>query len=145
MTVGVLTVRALEALDLPSAWRLIAQLREQLSAEEFCRRVSRQRELGYMLFGAFDRSFLRGVIGMRIAATLARGEHLHIDDLVVDIPFRSSGIGRVLMDFAEAWATDHGCQSVFLDSRPEVLPFYSRLGYEPHTATLVRKRVTSAQ
>lgn len=145
MTVGWLTVRALEDADLPSAWRLIAQLREQLSADEFYRRVSRQRELGYMHFGAFDGHVLHGVIGLRIAATLARGEHLHIDDLVVDIPSRGSAVGRVLMEFAEAWAANHGCQSVFLDSRAEVLPFYSRLGYEPHTATLVRKRVTPAE
>jgi GNAT superfamily N-acetyltransferase len=78
---------------------------------------------------------------MRPVTTFARGDHLHIDDLVVDADHRGGGIGRRLMAFAEDWAKARSLVSIFLDSRPEVLNFYSALGYSPHTATLVRKRL----
>jgi GNAT superfamily N-acetyltransferase len=83
-------------------------------------------------------------MGMRPVDTLARGHHLHVDDLVVDAAHRNARIGEALMAFAERWAVEHGCTSVFLDARAEALRFYSRLGYAPHTATLVRKRIEPA-
>lgn len=118
----------------------MAQLRTHLDEAEFRRRVLRQRSLGYQVYGGFNaEGVLVGVMGMRPVATLARGEHLHVDDVVVDASLRSAGIGRALMTFAETWAQNLGLQSVFLDSRPEAMNFYKALGYTPHTATLVRK------
>ena len=71
--------------------------------------------------------------------TIARGEHLHVDDLVVTAAARGRGIGAALLSTIEAAARADGCRSVFLDSRPEVLGFYATAGYAPHTAVLVRK------
>jgi GNAT superfamily N-acetyltransferase len=141
VTVSSIEVRVLSEADMHRAFGLVHQLRDHLDIEAFDRLTGRQRDFGYVMFGAFAGADLVGVIGMRIVSTLARGEHLHVDDLVVESSRRGDGIGRALMGFAEQWASEHGCQSIFLDSRPEVLNFYSRLGYQPHTATLVRKRV----
>jgi ribosomal protein S18 acetylase RimI-like enzyme len=78
---------------------------------------------------------------MRPVATLARGSHLHVDDLVVDNTQRGSGIGAALMEYAERYARDHGLAAVFLDSRADVVGFYDRLGYSAHPAQLMRKSV----
>lgn len=125
--------------ELEAVFPVVAELRTHLDREEFVYAVKRQAALGYELWGAFEGRALVGAIGFRSAHTLARGAHLHVDDLVVTQSRRKSGIGRALLELAEKEARRHGFDSVFLDSRPEVLPFYYALGYAPHTATLLRK------
>jgi GNAT superfamily N-acetyltransferase len=125
--------------ELEAVFPVVAELRTHLDREEFVYAVRRQAAMGYELWGAFEGRALVGAIGFRSAHTLARGAHLHVDDLVVTQSRRKSGIGRALLELAEKEARRHGFDSVFLDSRPEVLPFYYALGYAPHTATLLRK------
>ena len=129
--------------ELEAAFPVVAELRTHLDREEFVYAVKRQAALGYELWGAFEGRALVGAIGFRSAHTLARGAHLHVDDLVVTQSRRKSGVGRALLEMAEKEARRHGHDSVFLDSRPEVLPFYYALGYAPHTATLLRKALKS--
>jgi len=135
-------VRRLETGELATAFPVVRELRSHLDGEEFLARVERQRSLGYELLGAFRGGALVGVLGMRPVETLARGLHLHVDDLVVRDKERGTGVGRVLLDFAERDAARRGLGAVFLDSRREAIGFYERLGYEAHTAPLMRKRLT---
>lgn len=136
-----LRIRRLHETELDGAYLVVHQLRTQLKIEEFRARVARQAALGYELIGAFEQRALVGVLGMRPVETLARGLHLHVDDLVVDKAVRRSGIGRALLEFAERDAVERGLSAVFLDSRREVIPFYERFGYSSHDAVLMRKRV----
>ncbi|MCG2600799.1 MAG: GNAT family N-acetyltransferase, partial [Achromobacter sp.] len=103
----------------PSAWAqafpLIKQLRA-LDEAEFLQRVRRQSHSGYELVGAYRDGKLIGVMGMRPVHTLARGPHLHVDDLVVDEAVRGSGAGRALMAYAEADARARGMGAVFRDA-----------------------------
>jgi len=141
MTTGAVEVRELEDAELPEAFEVVRQLRGHLSPEEFLRRVAAQRLCGYRAYGVRSEGRLVGFVGFRPVATLARGDHLHVDDLVVDRAFRGHGIGTALLAHAEAWAEDRGLEAAFLDSRSDALGFYSALAYEPHTAVLVRKRL----
>jgi ribosomal protein S18 acetylase RimI-like enzyme len=135
-----LTIRPIRLDERDSAYLLLHQLRERLGYEEFLARLERQQRAGYQLLGAFtDR--LVGLIGWRPVETMARGPHLHIDDLVVDEGLRQQGIGKALLDHAEAYARALGYTAVFLDSRPAALGFYEKQGYTPHTAPLVRKDI----
>ena|ERR1035437_5363645 len=126
--------------DRVEVFAIIKQLRE-LTYDEFLKRVNQQRIAGYTLIGAFFGEKLVGVIGIRPLSTLARGLHLHIDDLVVDADWKKRGVGKALLCFAEDWAMYRSIRSVFLDSRHEVEGFYKKLGYSPHTAILLRKRL----
>lgn len=141
-----LSIRELGAHDLPAAFAVIRQLRGHLDLPQFQLRVEKQARAGYSLLGAFDSpgGALLGVLGMRPVTTLARGDHLHIDDLVVTEQNRLIGIGKALLQYAERWAAEHALHAVFLDSRHEVVSFYAALGYEPHTAVLMRKRIDVA-
>ncbi|MFY2565538.1 GNAT family N-acetyltransferase [Achromobacter ruhlandii] len=129
----------------PSAWAqafpLIRQLRTALDEAEFLQRVRRQSHGGYELVGAYRDGRLIGVMGMRPVHTLARGPHLHVDDLVVDEAVRGSGAGRALMAYAEADARARGMGAVFLDARPDAIPFYEREQYTLHAAPSMRKLI----
>ncbi|AMG46343.1 N-acetyltransferase [Achromobacter xylosoxidans] len=130
----------------PSAWAqafpLISQLRPALDEAEFLQRVRRQSHGGYELVGAFRDGRLIGVMGMRPVHTLARGPHLHVDDLVVDEAVRGSGAGRALMAYAEADARARGMGAVFLDARPDAIPFYEREQYTLHAAPSMKKVIS---
>ena len=127
----------------PSAWAqafpLIRQLRTALDEAEFLQRVRRQSHGGYELVGAYRDGRLIGVMGMRPVHTLARGPHLHVDDLVVDEAVRGSGAGRALMAYAEADARARGMGAVLLDARPDAIPFYEREQYTRHPAPSMKK------
>ncbi|MBQ2649487.1 GNAT family N-acetyltransferase [Achromobacter dolens] len=130
----------------PSAWAqafpLIRQLRTALDEAEFLQRVRRQSHGGYELVGAYRDGRLIGVMGMRPVHTLARGPHLHVDDLVVDEAVRGSGAGRALMAYAEADARARGMGAVFLDARPDAIPFYEREQYTLHAAPSMKKVIS---
>lgn len=129
----------------PSAWAqafpLIKQLRA-LDEAEFLQRVRRQSHSGYELVGAYRDGKLIGVMGMRPVHTLARGPHLHVDDLVVDEAVRGSGAGRAVMAYAEADARARGMGAVFLDARPDAIPFYEREQYTLHPAPSMKKLIS---
>jgi GNAT superfamily N-acetyltransferase len=55
---------------------------------------------------------------------------LFVDLLWVDAPFRRQGLGRRLLQAAEATARDRGCMSAYLDTFDfQARPFYEREGY----------------
>jgi GNAT superfamily N-acetyltransferase len=123
------------------AFEVVVELRTHLDQGEYARRLALQKAAGYELVGAFDGDRLIGVLGMRRVDTLARGPHLHVDDLVVRSSHRGCGIGTKLLTFAEQDAHSRGLVALFLDSRPEVIDFYEHRGYAAHTALLMRKRL----
>ncbi len=123
------------------AFEVVVELRTHLDRGEYERRLELQQAAGYELVGAFEGDRIVGVLGMRRVDTLARGPHLHVDDLVVRSSHRGSGIGKRLLAFAEQDARDRGLVALFLDSRQEVIGFYEHLGYAAHTALLMRKRL----
>lgn len=133
-----LEIRRLSPAEWGNAYGVISQLRT-LDEAEFLERVRRQSYSGYELLAAFQDGKIIGVLGMRPVHTLARGPYLHIDDLVVDANVRGSGAGRALMEYAEIDARARGMTSVFLDARPDAIPFYERENYVLHPAPSMKK------
>lgn len=125
------------------AFAVLQVLRETLTYDVFVERLHRQQNHGYELHGAFADSIV-GLVGFRPVETMARGYHMHLDDLVVVPSHRAHGIGEQLLAYAEATARRRKMAAVFLDSRQEVIEFYSKRGYIRHTATLLRKTIDTA-
>jgi ribosomal protein S18 acetylase RimI-like enzyme len=132
-------VRRLEPREWPDCFLLVVQLRPHLDKQEFLRRVRIQSHIGYELVGAFRGGRIAGLMGIRPVHTLVRGAYLHVDDLVTDEAQRKSGVGRALMDYAEADARARGMSAVFLDARPAAIGFYETIGFAPHTSPSMRK------
>ncbi|MDQ3233881.1 MAG: GNAT family N-acetyltransferase [Pseudobdellovibrionaceae bacterium] len=135
-------IRKLKINEANIVFPIIQQLRTHLTQTEFIEKWERLIEHGYCLIGAFIEGTLVGVIGFRPVETLARGPHLHVDDLVVHDSRRGSGIGQALLQHVEDLALRGDRLAVFLDSGPEVMSFYEKQGYSLHSAPLVRKRLT---
>ncbi len=76
---------------------------------------------------AIDANEVIGVLGLRIAASLA-----HVDSLIVDPARRGTGVGRRLLDRAEILANYYNCHKVTLEA-PADLParaFFEACGYK---------------
>jgi ribosomal protein S18 acetylase RimI-like enzyme len=77
---------------------------------------------------------------------LESGRRCEILGLVVDVTCRGRGVGRQLVQEAEAWASTRGLDQMAVRSnvgRAESHPFYERLGYErAKTQHAYRKRLS---
>ena len=64
--------------------------------------------------------------------SMETGDKAELVGLIVGAATRRSGVGRLLVQAAEAWATDRGLRSIIVRSnviRPESHSFYRRIGY----------------
>ena len=85
------------------------------------------------IFVAVDDAVVVGWISVRSDLTIEGGSFAEIAGLVVDERRRSAGIGRALLERAEAWARERGHGMLRVRSnvvRERAHAFYRRLGYE---------------
>lgn len=129
----------IEATERLEAFAVLSELRGGLNFADFCERLERLEADGYELWGARRGGRLVGVVGFRPVETMARGRHLHVDDLVVLSTLRGHGVGSALISLVERKAIEGGHGSVFFDSRREVVEFYAKRGFSPHPAVLMKK------
>jgi GNAT superfamily N-acetyltransferase len=76
---------------------------------------------------------IAGFLGVFVMRTIASNPRAEISGLVVNESHRSRGVGKLLMQTAEAWAREHGCGAVTLRSnviRDTAHRFYENLGYK---------------
>ncbi len=124
-----------------AAYEIMRHLRPHHSLATFENFVRLQkRDYGYTLTGGFIDGTLAGVMGWRWLHTLARGRHIHIDDLVVAPEQRGHHIGVALLDHIEARSITGGGTSLNLDARADAIGFYERSGFIVHTAPGMVKR-----
>jgi len=125
------------------AWAIVHQLRDRIDEREYLRRVEAARGSGYRLFGGRLQGEIVAALGVRRDPTLAWGDDLYVNDLVVDDAQRSRGIGEAMLAFAAELARSEGCAAVRLDSglgRERAHSFYEREGY-PKMGFMFRKEV----
>ena len=120
--------------EIAATFPLMRVLRDRLREETFLSEVRRQQEEGYRLFGAFEDERLVALAGVRRSHTLARGEHLFVDDLVTVEDARGKGHGRALMRELASRAASEGLTRIYLDSRATAKGFYETLGFRFHTS-----------
>ena len=66
---------------------------------------------------------------------------LYIDDLCVDANARGQGVGRLLLEHAEAYARSIGCRDITLNvwqGNDSALRFYENNGFTPRSCTMQR-------
>lgn len=100
---------------------LVAQIQEQ------------QRESGYQVAYVAEEGRVLSVAGFVVNLKLAWGRHLYVDDLVTDAEARSSGAGKVMLEWLKGYAREQGCEQMHLDSgvqRFRAHRFYLRQGFD---------------
>lgn len=84
-----------------------------------------------------------GCIHAYVSESLLTGRRAEIDGLIVNEPHRRCGAGRLLMQSAEQWAKEQGCDSVYVRSnivRQEAHIFYQKIGYTSIKTQLVLQK-----
>jgi ribosomal protein S18 acetylase RimI-like enzyme len=120
--------------EIGDAFALMKALRDRITPATFVEEVRRQQALGYRLLGGFERATPVVLAGIRRAHTLARGDHLFVDDLVSDASARGRGHGRAMMQWVARDAASQGIARIYLDARITAKGFYEKLGFTFHTS-----------
>ena len=115
--------------EIRAAFPLMSNLRDRVRQETFLSEVRRQQVEGYRLVGGFDADRLVALAGIRRSHTLARGEHLFVDDLVTAEDARGRGHGRELIAWLATGAAGEGISRIHLDSRLTAKSYYEALGF----------------
>ena len=111
-------IRIAEADDeIEACYRIMSELRPQISAAEFLPQVRRQMAAsGFRLVYLSEVDEVIAVAGIRVAEWLARGKSLEIEDLVAAESDRSKGYGGRLFDWIVEYAKAECCTEVRLVS-----------------------------
>jgi GNAT superfamily N-acetyltransferase len=96
------------------------------------RQLQRMNEERTILVAVVPRAGVVGWIGVAVHEGITDSGRADIEGLVVEDEYRGNGIGRLLVEAAEAWARRRNCTSMRLVSnvvRERAHEFYKRLGY----------------
>jgi GNAT superfamily N-acetyltransferase len=117
--------------EIAACYPVMRELRPHIAAHDFVARVRSLEPAGYRLAYLRSGEGIVAVAGFRIAENLAWGRFLYVDDLVTLAARRSQGLGRALLDWLRAYAVEHRCGQLHLDSglqRVDAHRFYEREG-----------------
>jgi GNAT superfamily N-acetyltransferase len=128
-----ITVRHIEARDLSDVTALCDQLGYRASERDVSMRLRRlTAHPDHQIVVAVRDGRVVGWIHLHLREGIESGPDVEVGGLVVDRAHRGTGIGRLLMSHAEAWAVERGCTHVRLRSnvvREGAHAFYRRLGF----------------
>lgn len=79
-------------------------------------RIKEQMQQGFRLAYVEHNSEVIAAAGYRILLNLAWGKFLYVDDLITAEKHRSTGAGKVLLNWLENEARREGCERLELDS-----------------------------
>ncbi|MHB8680996.1 MAG: GNAT family N-acetyltransferase [Acidimicrobiales bacterium] len=142
-------VRPVTEEDLDRVVELLQQLHPELPvsvdgelARETFRAVSAQRGRSLLVADVAGQGVV-GTVDMVLVPNLSHGAlpYAFVENMVVDEPWRSRGVGEALMRAVIERAEAAGCFKVQLDSlrtRARAHAFYERLGFEPLAVGLRR-------
>lgn len=111
---------------------LIQQLTPSLTRAEYRSLLEAMIPHRYAMLAAFEGDACLGLSGYWIGHKLYSGRYLEIDNFMVDRPYRSQGVGRLLVDELMRIAEHEGCLHVMLDAyldNTTAHGFYERLGF----------------
>lgn len=130
-----LRIRAARMDDAAELARLADVLDHPTTPEQVATRFSAASEQSnYALIVAeLPSGKLAGFMELVVERLIDAEPRVDVAGLVVSEALQGRGIGRILMEHAERWATERGCRIVHLRSnlkRAGAHAFYERLGYE---------------
>lgn len=112
---------------------VLLELRGQYEKQNLIDSISLQMQNGYEIAYVELANRVLSVIGFSIGYKLAWGKHIYIDDLVTSESHRSTGAGKLLIEWIKEYALENGCKQIHLDSgvqRFAAHKFYLREGFK---------------
>jgi len=102
--------------ELKYCYKIMHQVREDLSEKDLLKIISEQIKNGYKLAYVLKNDQVICVAGFSILQKLSLGKHLYIDDFITDKSVKSTDAGKALLDFLKIYAKQQNCKSIELDS-----------------------------
>ena len=118
--------------DLEIVGHLLLQLRPNYDLRTIISQIKDQQKRGYTIAYIKNDGQAICVAGFVIETRLSWGKHMYIEDIITDTNRRSSGIGKVMMDWLKSHVQKNGCGQIHLDSSVQRFPahrFYLREGF----------------
>jgi GNAT superfamily N-acetyltransferase len=118
--------------EILSCFSVLLLLRPHLKQENFLTQVRRQQAQSFQLVALRENGHVKSVIGFREAEFLIWGKIVYVDDLSTVDDGRGKGFAGKLLDWVIAYAKEHQCSGVHLDtgySRHVAHRFYLNRGF----------------
>lgn len=140
-----ITIRRATPADAAAIAPLLGELGYASSADDTSRRLTVMADDDHVaVFVAMESDHITGVATVQYLSVLHASEPVaQLMLLVVAETHRRRGVGRVLTDAAERWASERGCTHMLVVTglqRADAHAFYETLGYH-HTARRYVKRL----
>jgi len=123
--------------------KLFQQLRPHLeNKEKFLEAFGLAQKSEIKFWALYQKEKVKGIISYRVMFNLYLGEHMVIDDLIVDKKVRGEGIGTKLMEKVIQIAKEKNIKIIKLDSglqRTQAHNFYEKLGWDKKCYTFEKK------
>ncbi|HUO68039.1 MAG TPA: GNAT family N-acetyltransferase [Gammaproteobacteria bacterium] len=112
---------------------VLLELRGTFTKAALIAQIKAQQQGGYRVAYVESAGEVVCVAGFVVGLKLAWGKHLYVDDLVTAERHRSSGAGKLMIDWLKGHAIALGCRQLELDSgvqRFGAHRFYLREGFD---------------
>lgn len=127
------TFHLLTKTHIPKIAKLGQQLNPKLSIQQIEAYLEEMFQYPtYHCFGLYLDEELIGISSGWITVRFYSGKQLEVDNVVIDEVHQSKGLGQQFFQHIEAWAVEHDCQTVELNTYVQNAPshkFYFRQGY----------------
>jgi GNAT superfamily N-acetyltransferase len=113
-------------------YSLIRQLNPTLTTDAYEAMLPEMLRYGYRQVGVFLNNRCIGLSGFWVNTKLYCGRYIEMDNVIVDIAHRSTGVGKMLTDWIVQKGKAEGCRVAMLDAyahNKNAHRFYFREGY----------------
>jgi len=113
---------------------VLNELYPSLTAEVYSRELDEMLPCRYGQVAVFEEEECIAICGFWLGNKLWIGKYLELDNIVVRSSHRSQGVGKLMFDFLERKAIEHGCKMLSLDSYTsnfKAHKFFYNEGYVP--------------
>lgn len=105
----------------------------KIPVETLKRRLQDMLIDGYQCLGAYDKDELIGICGVWVLNKLYVGKHLEPDNVFVMPEYRSSGVGKLMLDRVLSYALEIGCNTSEINcyiNNDKGIQFWNNQGYK---------------
>jgi len=106
---------------------------DKIPVEILKKRLQDMLRDGYQCLGAYDKEVLIGICGIWVLNKLYVGKHVEPDNVYVVPEFRSSGVGKLMMDWVFNYAVEIGCDASEVNcyiKNEKGVQFWNNQGYK---------------
>ena len=107
--------------------------KDKFPVEILKKRLQDMLQVGYQCLGVYDKDELIAICGIWVLNKLYVGKHVEPDNVFVLPEYRSSGVGKLMMDWIFNYAVEIGCDASEVNcyiKNEKGIQFWNNQGYK---------------